>query len=116
MASLFSALRPCWSVVIFVPSIVSVSLESPIALVPSIPADVFHIRLKPGSLALRAQMQGINRAPLNGAPQFTPFHQFISADTGEVAALAKCLSAQNSGLFVTTAVVIVANTNQSWGP
>lgn len=102
--------------VIFIPSIVSVSLESPTALVPSIPADVFHIRLKSGSLALRAQMQGINRAPLNRAPQFTPLHQFISADTGELAALAKGLSAQNSGLFVTPAVVIVANTNQSWGP
>lgn len=39
--------------------------KAPRALVSPSRADMFHIRLKPGSLALGAQMQGINRAPLD---------------------------------------------------
>lgn len=75
-----------------------------------------HIRPKPGSLALAAQLQGINRAPLAGESIQTVLPQFISASTGGQAVVAKCLSVKNSGLFVRVVAVTVANTNQSWGP
>lgn len=70
--------------------------------------------LKSRSLALAAQMQGINRAPLPGDSVQTV--QFISACTGGQAVVAKDLSVKNSGPFVKTVAVPVANTNQSWGP
>ena len=72
--------------------------------------------LKSRSLALAAQMQAINRAPLPGDSIQTVLRQFISACTGGWAVVAKDLSVKTSGPFVKTVAVPVANTNQSWGP
>lgn len=94
---------------------VSVPLES---LITSLPrsAIVSHIRPKPGSPTLAAQLQRINRAYRPRDSQFRQSFLNSFQCTGELVVVAKRLSVKNSGLFVRVVAVIVVNTNQSWGP